>query len=72
GVILWVFILVVVVTVLGYLMWLYDKIVKVDGKWKLDFSPLKKKKAVAVEESAPADNATEENTENDKDNTEIN
>ena len=43
GVMAWVLILLVVFAVLAYLMWLYDKLVKVDGKWKFDFSPLKKK-----------------------------
>lgn len=27
--------------IIGYLLWLYDKIVKVNGKWKLDFSPVR-------------------------------
>ena len=43
GVLAWVLILLVVFVVLAYLMWLYDKLVKRDGKWKLDFSPLPKK-----------------------------
>lgn len=72
GVILWVFILVVVFTVLGYLMWLYDKIVKVNGKWKLDFSPLKKKKSVAVETVAVEESAPAETSEDEKDNNSYN
>ncbi len=43
GVVMWVAILLAVFLVLGYLMWLYDKLVKVNGKWKLDFSPLAKR-----------------------------
>lgn len=27
--------------IIGYLLWLYDKIVKVNGKWKLNFSPVR-------------------------------
>ncbi|MDE6667561.1 MAG: Pr6Pr family membrane protein [Clostridia bacterium] len=42
GVVLWVFILVVVFVVLGYLMFIYDKLVKDEnGKWKFDFKNLK-------------------------------
>ena len=43
GVLVWVLILLAVFVVLAYLMWAYDKLVKKDGKWKFDFSPLKKK-----------------------------
>lgn len=42
GVALWVFILVCVFVVLGYLMFIYDKLVKDEnGKWKMDFKNLK-------------------------------
>lgn len=37
GVAVWVVILLVVFIVLGYIMWLYDKLIKVDGKWRLVF-----------------------------------
>lgn len=37
GVAVWVLILLAVFTAAGYLLFLYDKLVKVDGKWKLDF-----------------------------------
>lgn len=37
GVVLWVLILLVVFIALGYLMWLYDKLMKKDGKWRLCF-----------------------------------
>lgn len=37
GVMLWVFILVLVFTVLGYLLWLWNRFVKEDGKWKFNF-----------------------------------
>ena len=49
GVLVWVLILLAVFVVLSYLMWAYDKLVKKDGKWKFDFSPLKNK-----EKSTPA------------------
>lgn len=38
GVAVWILILLAVFLALGYLMWLYDKLVRVNGKWKLDFS----------------------------------
>lgn len=38
GVAVWLLILLAVFLALGYLMWLYDKLVRVNGKWKLDFS----------------------------------
>lgn len=38
GVIGWVAILLVIFTAVGYLLFVYDKLVKKDGKWKLDFS----------------------------------
>lgn len=41
GVVVWVVILVAVFTVLGYLLWLYNRIVIVDGKFKLDLKNLK-------------------------------
>lgn len=37
GVAVWVVILLVVFIAIGYLMWLYDKLVKADGRWKLVF-----------------------------------
>lgn len=37
----WVVILVAVFTVLGYLLWLYNRIEIVDGKLKIDFKNLK-------------------------------
>ncbi len=41
GVMVWVVILVAVFTVLGYLLWLYNRIEIVDGKLKIDFKNLK-------------------------------
>lgn len=41
GVALWVFALVCVFVALGYIMFVYDKLVKDGGKWKLDFKNLK-------------------------------
>ncbi len=38
GVAMWIVMLAAFVLVLGYAMFVYDKLVKVDGKWKLDFS----------------------------------
>lgn len=43
GVIIWVIILCAFFLVLSYLMYVYDKLVKVDGKWRLDFSKQNKK-----------------------------
>ncbi len=47
GVCLWVLGLLAVFAVLGYLLWLWNRVMKVDGKWKLDFHnilfPLKKR-----------------------------
>lgn len=37
GVVVWVVVLLVVFVALGYLLWLYDKLKKKDGKWKLYF-----------------------------------
>lgn len=42
GVALWVLGITAVFIGLGYLLWLYDKLVKVDGKWKLDLPRRKK------------------------------
>lgn len=41
GVTVWIVILVAVFTVLGYLLWLYNRIVIEDGKLKIDFKNLK-------------------------------
>lgn len=41
GVCGWVAALLAVFAVLGYLLFLYDKLIKADGKWKLDFKDLK-------------------------------
>lgn len=41
GVVGWVFALLAVFIAIGYLMFVYDKLVKEDGKWKLDFKNLK-------------------------------
>ncbi|MDE6597121.1 MAG: Pr6Pr family membrane protein [Clostridia bacterium] len=41
GVIGWIAMLVVAFIAVGYLLFLYDKLVKKDGKWKLDFTNLK-------------------------------
>lgn len=38
GVVGWVAILLVIFLVIGYLLFVYDKLIKVDGKWKFDFS----------------------------------
>lgn len=38
GVLVWAIILTVAFTIVGYLMWLFDKLVKIDGKCKLDFT----------------------------------
>ncbi|MCD7729375.1 MAG: Pr6Pr family membrane protein [Clostridia bacterium] len=59
GVMVWVLILLVVFTVLGYLMWLYNRLVKVDGKWKLDFSGIRKAKVNAVEQPDSNSDGTE-------------
>lgn len=48
GVALWILMFVAIFALVGYLYWLYDKLVKKDGKWRLDFSPVGNKK------SAPA------------------
>lgn len=40
GVCLWVLGLLGVFTVLGYLLWLYNRFDKIDGKWKFDFHDL--------------------------------
>lgn len=44
GVALWMLAFIAGFAVLGYLLWLYDKRVKVGGKWKHDFSRIDKKK----------------------------
>ncbi len=41
GVMVWVVILVAVFTVLGYLLWLYNRVVKKDGKFRLDLQNIK-------------------------------
>lgn len=41
GVIGWVAILLVVFIAIGYVLFVYDKLVRTDGKWKLDFKNLK-------------------------------
>ncbi len=41
GVCLWVLILLVIFAAIGYLLFVYDKLVKRDGRWKLDFTSLK-------------------------------
>ena len=38
GLMMWIGILLSLFIVLGYILFVYDKLVKVDGKWKLDFS----------------------------------
>lgn len=38
GVLIWALILTLAFSIVGYLMWLFDKVVKIDGKIKLDFS----------------------------------
>lgn len=43
GVFLWVAILLVVFTVLGYLLFVYDKLVKRGGRWKLDFQEIRRR-----------------------------
>ncbi len=53
GVLLWVLGLLVVFLALGYGMWLYDKLVRKDGKWKLDFS--REAAPEKTEESASAE-----------------
>lgn len=45
GVVLWVILFAAIFIGLGYLMWLYDKLVKKDGKYKLDFSRPEKEAA---------------------------
>lgn len=52
GVLIWVLILLVVFIAIGYLMWLYDKLVKKDGKWRLDFSSIPKKDKKAPQENS--------------------
>lgn len=56
GVVGWVAALVAVFVALGYLFWLYDKLVKTDGKWKLCISkrvPTQEKSAPDGESGAP-------------------
>ena len=38
GLMMWMGILLGLFLIIGYLLFLHDKFVKVDGKWKLDFS----------------------------------
>ena len=38
---LWVLVLVLIFTVLGYLLWLWNRFGKFDGKWKFDFSNIR-------------------------------
>lgn len=46
GVFVWVAILLVVFAVLGYLLWLWNRLVKTNGKWKLDMKHIVKPFAV--------------------------
>lgn len=56
GVAVWVLILLVVFIAIGYLMWLYDKLTKVNGKWKLVFKrPAKISGEMSEENSAEGD-----------------
>ena len=41
GVLIWVLVLFAVFVVLGYLLWLWNRLDKVDGKWKFDFTNIK-------------------------------
>ena len=34
----WIGVLLALFVVIGYILFIYDKLVKVDGKWKFDFS----------------------------------
>ena len=43
GVALWMLAFIAGYALLGYLLWLYDKLIKVNGKWRLDFSRIKLK-----------------------------
>lgn len=61
GVALWVFILVAVFVVLGYLLWLYNRLVKKDGKWKFD---LKNILWLRAPKDSVTDNEVSENLEN--------
>lgn len=61
GVVGWVAALVAVFVALGYLFWLYDKLVKTDGKWKLRISGKKPdgaKNAPAADDDRPAAEST--------------
>lgn len=42
GVMIWALVLTAAFTIVGYLMFLYDRIIKVDGKYKLDLSKIEK------------------------------
>ncbi|MBQ8356722.1 MAG: Pr6Pr family membrane protein [Clostridia bacterium] len=41
GLMIWIAVLLLLFLALGYLFFLYDKLVRIDGKWRLDFSDLK-------------------------------
>lgn len=64
GVMVWVLILLVVFTVLGYIMWFYNRLVKVDGKWKFDLKNITKPQSAAVQECAVQDGGDEQDTDN--------
>ena len=65
GVILWVFILVLVFSALGYLLWLWNRFAKTENKWKFDFCNvmlLKPKKSQSDQASAEEPQETAEET----------
>lgn len=58
GVIVWVAVLAAVFTVLGYALWLYNRIVKSDGKIKIDLQNVRQiKKTALAPKSKPKENA---------------
>ena len=52
GVCLWVLVLLVVFTALGYLLWLWNRFGKFDGKWKCDFHNILLRKATPATDGA--------------------
>ena len=65
GVILWVFILVLVLSALGYLLWLWNRFAKTENKWKFDFCNVmlsKPKKPQSDQASAEEPQETAEET----------
>lgn len=60
---LWLLLLAGSYTFLSIMLWLYDKLVKIDGKWKLDFSEVGKKRKKAVAAAEQTEQPLAENAE---------